>query len=133
MAKPIGLILRSIREGAGLTQTAVSRRAGLGPGQLSQIESGRSASPEFSTVARIVAVVGASLDEIAVECGYGVRRSGEATNTLRRLTVANEGMEAVLRSLDGAAASAKAALSELQAEIADVAPHGGMRRRKRSN
>lgn len=132
MAKAIGSLLRAARERASLTQTAVSKQLGLGAGQLSQIESGRTVSPEFATVARIAAVVGLSLDELASECGYDGRRSGDGSMALRRLTAANERIESILRSLDGAATDARAALSELRVEIADVTPRKGPRKRKRS-
>ena len=65
----IGKVLRDARLQAGLSLGAAAERAGMTPPQLSRIESGKSASPEFITVARIAAAVHLSLDEVAARSG----------------------------------------------------------------
>lgn len=128
MAKLIGRALRDLREAAGLTQTAVSRKAGLAPGQLSQIESGKVASPEFQTVARIARIVGASLDDIASVCGFIPSAAVRPTATLvRRLTKAEVLLERVTSSQAAAMEASRAALQEIRAE---ASAHAVPKRRK---
>jgi len=65
----IGKVLRDARLQAGLSLGAAAERSGMTPPQLSRIESGKSASPEFITVARIAAAIHLSLDEVAARSG----------------------------------------------------------------
>jgi transcriptional regulator with XRE-family HTH domain len=58
------------REGAGLTQNALARRARMTASQVSQVESGKRVDPQFSTVARLAAALGVPLDEIAALGGF---------------------------------------------------------------
>jgi hypothetical protein len=52
------------------------------PAQLSRVEAGKSASPEFITVARIAAAVDMSLDEVAARSGApGHSRPDKARQT----------------------------------------------------
>jgi transcriptional regulator with XRE-family HTH domain len=78
----IGKVLRDARLQAGLSLRAAAERAGMTAAQLSRVEAGKSASPEFITVARIAAVVDLSLDEVAVRSGApGHRRRDKAKRT----------------------------------------------------
>lgn len=62
----IGANIRKRRESAGLTVTALARRAGLAKGTVSKIETGK-ASPPISTLLRIAQAVGAPLAEFFSE------------------------------------------------------------------
>lgn len=98
MAKSIGAALREVREAAGLTQSAVTKAAGLAPGQLSQIESGRSSSPEFATVAKIAAVLGASLNELAKMGGLPVATLDDGARVGAAIIRASEALRAATAS-----------------------------------
>jgi transcriptional regulator with XRE-family HTH domain len=67
--KKVGPILRTARQGAGVSQSALARRVGISGSQLAQIENGQRVDPHFSTVARIAGAMGLSLDAIAASCG----------------------------------------------------------------
>ena len=69
MAKTIGSVLRARREAAGIPQATLARKLRISAQVLSRIESGERADPRFSTVARIAALLGTSLDEIATLAG----------------------------------------------------------------
>jgi transcriptional regulator with XRE-family HTH domain len=56
----LGSLLREARGGRPLLDTALD--AGISPETLRKIESGRVATPAFTTIAAIAAVVGVSLD-----------------------------------------------------------------------
>jgi transcriptional regulator with XRE-family HTH domain len=78
----IGKVLRDARLQAGLSLRGAAERAGMTAAQLSRVEAGKSASPEFITVARIAAVVDLSLDEVAARSGApGHRRRDKAKRT----------------------------------------------------
>ena len=61
----LGTLLRQARGERPMVQTALA--AGLSPETLRKIETGRVATPAFSTIAAIAAVVGVSLDVIWTE------------------------------------------------------------------
>lgn len=58
----LGALLRQAREGRSMLDVALE--AGVSPETLRKIESGRVATPAFSTIAAIAAVLGLSLDGI---------------------------------------------------------------------
>jgi transcriptional regulator with XRE-family HTH domain len=117
MAKAIGIVLKEARERAGLSQAAVSR----GAGRLSQIESGKSVSPEFSTVAVIAGVLGLSLDMAAMECGHlGSGGSVKASPTPCSLVLIAEHIATAL-SAERELATALNAASE-EAELLTARP-----------
>ena len=64
----IGANIRRRREAAGLTVTALARRAGLTKGTVSKIETGK-VSPPISTLLRIAQAVDAPLAEFFAEPG----------------------------------------------------------------
>lgn len=61
----LGALLRRARGERSMLRTALA--AGVSPETLRKIESGRVATPAFSTVAAIAEVVGLSLDEVWAE------------------------------------------------------------------
>jgi len=61
----LGALLRQARGERPMVQTALA--AGLSPETLRKIETGRVATPAFSTIAAIATVVGVSLDVIWTE------------------------------------------------------------------
>lgn len=61
----LGAILRRARDTRSMLDVALE--AGISPETLRKIESGRVATPAFSTVAAVSAVLGLSLDSIWVE------------------------------------------------------------------
>jgi transcriptional regulator with XRE-family HTH domain len=74
-SKRIGPAIRAHREAEGLSQAAVARRAGIHAAMLSRIERDERSDPYFSTIAKVAAVLGLSLDELAAEAGLpSVRR-----------------------------------------------------------
>jgi transcriptional regulator with XRE-family HTH domain len=58
----LGALLRRARGGRTLLDTALA--AGISPETLRKIESGRVATPAFTTVAAVAAELGLSLDEV---------------------------------------------------------------------
>src|SRR4051812_21969328 len=58
----LGVVLRRARGGRSMLETALD--AGVSPETLRKIESGRVATPAFSTVAAVAAVLGLSLDAV---------------------------------------------------------------------
>jgi transcriptional regulator with XRE-family HTH domain len=120
--KKIGTVLRDARLRAGLSQDAVARRCGMATSQISQIERGRSGSPEFATVAKIAPVVGVSLDEIAAACGYPGFNAGSARASigLRNLVVlaariqkSRKHFSALVNALEGVESQVDEELHEL--------------------
>jgi transcriptional regulator with XRE-family HTH domain len=80
-SKRIGPAIRAHREAEGLSQAAVARRAGIHAAMLSRIERDERSDPYFSTIAKVAAVLGLSLDELAAEAGLpSVRRARSATS-----------------------------------------------------
>lgn len=61
----LGEALRSVR--ANRTMVDVAACAGLSPETLRKIETGRIATPAFSTIAAVAGVLGVSLDELWAE------------------------------------------------------------------
>jgi transcriptional regulator with XRE-family HTH domain len=62
--KRLGALLRGARAERSMVDVAVE--AGISPETLRKIETGRVATPSFSTIAAIVTVLGLSLDEVWV-------------------------------------------------------------------
>jgi transcriptional regulator with XRE-family HTH domain len=80
-SKSIGTALRGRREAEGLSQSAVAGRAGIHAAMLSRIERDERGNPYFSTVAKVAAALGMSLNELAAESGLpSVRRVRTATS-----------------------------------------------------
>jgi transcriptional regulator with XRE-family HTH domain len=128
MAKSIGAALREARTDAGLSQSAVTNAAGLAPGQLSQIESGRSASPEFTTVARVAAVLGLSLHELAKTVGLPTAKADGDLQGSALLAKASEALRIAATGTERLNAQLQAAHSLLLKELPASRP---VRRRKR--
>ena len=61
----LGVLLRRARGSRPMLRVALD--AGLSPETLRKIETGRVATPAFSTIAAIAAVVGVSLDDVWAE------------------------------------------------------------------
>ncbi|QKT08003.1 helix-turn-helix transcriptional regulator [Gordonia sp. X0973] len=61
----LGAVLRDARKAAGLSAQAVAEASGLSIDTVRSIESGRTASPAFVTVARLAAVLDVSLDSLS--------------------------------------------------------------------
>ncbi|MPQ96506.1 helix-turn-helix domain-containing protein [Modestobacter sp. I12A-02628] len=72
----LGALLRRARAGRSMLETALD--AGVSPETLRKIESGRVATPAFSTVAAIAGVLGLSLDVVWAEITLP---DGEAAGT----------------------------------------------------
>jgi transcriptional regulator with XRE-family HTH domain len=62
----LGALLRHARAGRDLAE--VAHAAGISPETLRKIETGRLATPAFTTVAALAAVLGIPLDELARIC-----------------------------------------------------------------
>lgn len=65
--KRIGEFLKNAREAAGLTQHEVAERAGLTAAYVSQVESGRRADPQFSTIVKMCTALRITTDHVASE------------------------------------------------------------------
>lgn len=101
---------------AGLSQASVARAASIAAAQVSQIEMGHRVDPQFSTVARIAAVVGLSLDQIAAECGLGNRAGSSAQDLLpAELALAADEMRSALTATETLKAELERALRFVQA------------------
>lgn len=62
----LGLAIRQLREGAGLSQEEVAHRADLHPTWISKLESGR-ANPALGTVVRVAEALGVKASELLGE------------------------------------------------------------------
>jgi len=72
VAKPVGLVIRELREAAGLPRTEVARKAKIDPSVLWRLEnSKKGAQPSFDLIVRVVAALGASLDDVSLRTGRG--------------------------------------------------------------
>ncbi|SCX56820.1 Helix-turn-helix [Klenkia marina] len=71
----LGALLRRARGGRSMLDTALA--AGISPETLRKIESGRVATPAFTTVAAVAEVLGVSLDTVWAE----VARPADASLT----------------------------------------------------
>ncbi|QGQ20855.1 helix-turn-helix domain-containing protein [Cellulomonas sp. JZ18] len=69
----LGALLRRARGERSVLTVALD--AGVSPETLRKIESGRVATPSFSTVAAVAGVLGLSLDAVWAEVAEGARRS----------------------------------------------------------
>ncbi|WP_026555209.1 helix-turn-helix domain-containing protein [Arthrobacter sp. 35W] len=58
----LGSLLRQARSGRSMLEVAIA--AGISPETLRKIETGRVATPAFSTIAALATVLGLSLDEV---------------------------------------------------------------------
>ena len=72
----LGALLRRARAGRPMPETALA--AGVSPETLRKIESGRVATPAFSTVAAVAGVLGLSLDAVWAEIHQPDRDAGPA-------------------------------------------------------
>ena len=71
----LGSLLRRARGGRSMLHTALD--AGVSPETLRKIESGRVATPAFSTIAAIADVLGLSLDTVWAEINPPARAVGQ--------------------------------------------------------
>jgi len=69
MAKRLGEVIRDLRERAKISQSTLSREAGLSPTILSRLEAGERAGIQFESLCRIAQALEVGLDEIAIEAG----------------------------------------------------------------
>ncbi|HTV74753.1 MAG TPA: helix-turn-helix transcriptional regulator [Candidatus Acidoferrales bacterium] len=76
--RPVGPILKAVRENLGLSQAAVGRRAGIEGSHVGRLESGVRTNPRWDVVARIAAGLGLSLDDLAARCGYDIPAKGSS-------------------------------------------------------
>ena len=105
----LGRVLRDLRKETGLTRAALAQAAGLDPGALSRIESGDRPNLRFSTVCRLAAALGVSIDDIAARAGLTA-----AKGILQGKPIAQGA--AVLHGVQ----SAEASLDQAQRTLADV-------------
>jgi transcriptional regulator with XRE-family HTH domain len=91
VAKELGQKIRGLRQDAGLSAAALAKRARLDPAALLRIERGENSNPSFTTVSRIAAALGVSLDSLksahpkASATVVGQIRQEEELRELRRL------------------------------------------------
>lgn len=71
----LGALLRRARTDRSMFEVAVA--ANISPETLRKIETGRVATPAFSTIAAISAVLGLSLDEVWTAINPDVQETGE--------------------------------------------------------
>lgn len=82
-------------------------------GQISQIEGGTRADPKFSTIARLAAAIGVSLDAISAECGY----LDESADMSSKLPESARQRLSLLRSLRSAKSTATKLIEEIDAAV----------------
>ena len=75
----LGALLREARGNRSMLDVAIA--AGISPETLRKIETGRVATPAFSTVALVACELGLSLDAVWGDVGRGSRRAGAAAGT----------------------------------------------------
>jgi transcriptional regulator with XRE-family HTH domain len=126
----IGEVLRETRLRLGLSQGAVAKRAGMTAAQLSHIEMGRSASPEFITITRIAAALQLSLDNLAALSGIAgyTKQAAQPASADTRITEALSELGRIERASRQAADTA-AALSK---RLGNTLPKLGRTRRPRA-
>jgi transcriptional regulator with XRE-family HTH domain len=82
VAKLVGQVIRELREAAGLPRTEVARKAKIDPSVLWRLENPKKgAQPSFDLVARVVAALGVSLDDVILRTGRA--REGHPEPTVR--------------------------------------------------
>jgi transcriptional regulator with XRE-family HTH domain len=69
MAKSLGLLIRELREDAGISRAALARASNLTPPEVSRIELEGRINLRFVTVCRIAVALGISLDDLASRAG----------------------------------------------------------------
>jgi HTH-type transcriptional regulator/antitoxin HipB len=114
--RPVGEVLRDLREEAGISQSALAERAGVSASHLSQLEASLRADPRWGTITALTLALGVSLDELGRRCGlpFNGTTKADAGNLAARvgaeIATANRHLEAV---------------SKAQQRVADmVAPRG---------
>lgn len=100
-SKRIGPAIRAHREAEGLSQAAVARKAGIHAAMLSRIERDERSDPYFSTIAKVAAVLGLSLDELAAEAGLPSLRRVRSTASAEAVRL-DEDLATVSRHLSRA-------------------------------
>lgn len=113
----LGELLRRAREDAGLTQSALARRASMAPNHLVRLESGEKTTPRFETVARLATELGVSLDDLSAACGY---------RTPTSLTPASAAAAvAAMQALNGFLRTAAEAQTKATEAVAVLQEHAG--------
>lgn len=69
------MMLRELRERAGMTQVQLAVKAGLTPSTVYKLESGKAKRPSYTTLRSIASALGVRPDEVDVEITSG--QSGE--------------------------------------------------------
>jgi transcriptional regulator with XRE-family HTH domain len=75
-APTLATIIREARERLMLSQTELAQRCGMKQNHISRLESDDMVGTRFSTIARVAAVLGLSLDELSAKLGYAPSVSG---------------------------------------------------------
>jgi transcriptional regulator with XRE-family HTH domain len=100
-SKRIGAAIKARRQSEGLSQAAVARRARIHAPMLSRIERDERSDPYFSTIAKVAAAIGLSLDQLAAEAGLPAVRRIRATSSAETARI-DEDLTLVKRNLDRA-------------------------------
>jgi len=99
MPKPVGEVLREIREASGRPRSEIARIAKLDPSVLWRLENPRDgAQPSFDLVRRVATALGVTLDDVS----QGVERRPRAPDAssqdlIERIRLATDALE---RNLD---------------------------------
>lgn len=67
--RPLGAVIRELRERAGVTQRELARAMGIDQPGLARIEASRRRGMQFATMCRLAEHLGVSLDQIAIAAG----------------------------------------------------------------
>jgi transcriptional regulator with XRE-family HTH domain len=66
VAKPVGQVIRELREASAMTRSEVARKAKIDPSVLSRLERPKEgAQPSFDLVRRVAKAIGVSLSEVS--------------------------------------------------------------------
>jgi len=101
VAKPVGHVIRDLREASGMTRSEVARKAKVDPSVLSRLENPKAgAQPSFALVRRVAKAIGVSLSDVD-EAIKRPRASHEPTalDQVERITRAAEALRKDLASL----------------------------------
>jgi len=101
--KSLGSAIRQARELGGMTQSELAHELRVSQNVVGRLESGGRTDPRLSTMLRLSAALGISLDELAVIGGLlpeSATRKGSAPKTIEVLRRVREAKKALIETLE---------------------------------
>lgn len=116
--KPLGEVLRRIREEAGISQRDLARTTGMPVGQISMLETSGRPNPGFLTIAKLAKGLHVSLDALASECAWGDADAATSSS----LAPSERDHLAMLREIETAKNEAQKVTTRLEALLQPPTP-----------